>query len=133
MGECVLWTSESDSAGRNQRELHALSERHQSAIDQFFCRVSMEGELQVQPVRIQLHQAARESQRLDRFGWIRGMFDGRGQDAPTARHACQGYDALIEFLQISLVHPWSTAVCTTEKSTICQADERKPARFVHRQ
>ena len=61
------------------------------------------------------------------------MFDGRGQDAPTARHARQGYDALIEFLQISPVHAWSTAVCTTEKSTICQADERKPARFVHRQ
>src|SRR2546421_8895976 len=36
-------------------------------------------------------------------------------------------------LQISPVHAWSTAVCTTEKSTICQADERKPARFVHRQ
>src|SRR5437899_1747691 len=52
----------------------------------------MERELQVQPVRIQLHQAARESQRLDRFGWIRGMFDGRGQDAPTAWHASQGND-----------------------------------------
>ena len=98
MGECVFRTSESDAAGRNHRELHALSERHQSAIDQFFGRVPMEGELQVQPVRIQLHQAARESQRLDRFGWIRGMFDGRGQDAPTAWHASQGYDALIEFL-----------------------------------
>ena len=102
MGECVLRTSESDSAGRNQRELHALSERHQSAIDQFFGRVPMEGELQVQPVRIQLHQAARESQRLNRFGWIRRMFDGRGQDAPTARHASQGYDALIDFLHVGI-------------------------------
>src|SRR5258708_30004965 len=92
MGECVVRTSESDSPGRNQRELHALSERHQSAIDQFFGRVAMRGELQVQPVRIQLHQAARESQRLDRLSRIARMLDGRGQDAPTARHASQGND-----------------------------------------
>jgi hypothetical protein len=26
-------------------------------------------------------------------------------------------------LQISPVHAWSTAVCTTEKATICQADD----------
>ena len=83
----------------------------------------MEGELQVQPVRIQLHQAARDSQRLDRFGWVRGLFDGRGQDAPTARHTRQGDDTLIEFLQISPVHAWSTAVDTTEKTTIGQADD----------
>ena len=88
----------------------------------------MEGELQVQPVRIQLHQAARESQRLDRFGWIRGMFDGRGQDAPTAWHARQGYDALIEFLQISPVHAWSTAVCTTGVGWISKVT-LKPASF----
>ena len=42
-------------------------------------------------------------------------------------------DTLAVLLQISPVHAWSTAVCTTEKSTIGQADERKPARFVHRQ
>src|SRR5258708_26907912 len=94
MGECVVRTSESDSPGRNQRELHALSERHQSAIDQFLGRVPMEGQLQVQAVRIQLHQAARESQRLDRFAWIGGRFDGRGQDAATAWHASQGNDCV---------------------------------------
>jgi hypothetical protein len=122
MGECVFRTSESNSAGRNQRELHALSERHQSAIDQFFGRVTVEGQLEVQPVRIQLHQAACESQRLDRLGWIGGMFDGRGQDASTAWHARQGNDTLAVLLQISPVDAWSTAVCTTQKSTIRQAN-----------
>src|SRR5260370_26420823 len=59
------------------------------------------------------------------------MFEGRGRDAPTARQTSQGNDTLAVLLQMSPVHARSTAVCTTEKSTICQADERKPPAFVN--
>src|SRR5882762_3077539 len=49
----------------------------------------MEGELEVQPVRVELHQPANQAICLDGLSRIARMLDRRGEDAAATRHPCE--------------------------------------------
>jgi hypothetical protein len=82
--ERVIGGGKPHSVSRHKGQFHPLRDGDQTAIHQLFGGVTVEGELEIEPARVQLHQATSKFVCLHGFGGITGMLDCRGQHAPVA-------------------------------------------------
>ena len=123
----VLGAHEAHRVGRHQRQLHALGDGHQAAIDQFFGGVAVEGELQVQPARVQLHQPPRQAIGFDRLGGVRRCSMAADSKPPPPGIPVSAIRPSLVGLQILQIHTRPSAVGAAQKPAIREANQRQPA------